>query len=78
MYDMGEGVNPDQNEAIAWLTRSSEQNCAHAQAMLGLIYEQGKGVPKDREEARRLYKLAADQGDFHGLELLEALDNFID
>lgn len=78
MYDMGEGVSPDEKEAVAWLIRSAEQNCAHAQAMLGLMYEKGKGVQKNKEEARRLYKLAADQGDFHGLEMLEALDSFID
>lgn len=77
MYDMGEGVVEAEDEAFAWLTRSAQQNCAHALTMLGFMYENEKGVDKNREEARRLYKLAADQGDINAIEMLESLESSI-
>lgn len=33
-----------------------------AQAMLGQLYDNGEGVPQDKAEAVRWYRLAADQG----------------
>ena len=35
---------------------------AHAQFNLGLLYELGRGLPKDLEKAQDWYKLAAAQG----------------
>tara|TARA_B110000977_G_scaffold170989_1_gene222165 strand:- start:23 stop:295 length:273 start_codon:yes stop_codon:yes gene_type:complete len=41
----------------------AEQGNARAQYFLGLMYNEGKGVPKDQKEAFKWYRLAADQGD---------------
>ena len=45
---------------------ASEQNDAVAQNLLGGMYERGQGVPKDDNEAARLYKLSADLGNAQG------------
>ena len=34
---------------------------------LGMILEQGKAGPPNREEARRLYRMSADRGDDRGM-----------
>ena len=41
----------------------ANQGNANAQFNLGLIFEQGQGVPQDYVEAAKWYRLAADQGD---------------
>ncbi len=41
----------------------AEQGHAQAQLNLGIIYSQGRGVPKDSVQAYRWYTLAAGQGD---------------
>ena len=45
-----------------WLPRA-EAGDANAQYNLGVIYDQGKGVPEDDAEAAKWFRLAADQGD---------------
>lgn len=40
----------------------AEQGDPYAQVYLGMIYDQGKGVPEDDTEAFKWYKRAADQG----------------
>ena len=39
----------------------AEQGDATAQILLGLMYDNGRGVPEDATEAVRWYRLAADQ-----------------
>jgi len=41
----------------------AEQGHAQAQVNLGILYSQGRGVPKDSVQAYRWYTLAASQGD---------------
>ena len=41
----------------------AEQGHAWAQYNLGVLYDQGHGVPQDYQEALRWYRLAADQGE---------------
>lgn len=40
----------------------AEKGMAAAQYKLGLMYENGRGVPKDLDQAEKWYALAADQG----------------
>ena len=44
-----------------------------AQLNLGLMYAQGQGVPQDYQEAVRLYRLAAEQGNADAQMVLDAL-----
>jgi len=48
------------------LKRKAEQGDAHSQVDLGLLYENGKGVPQDYKEAAKWYLKAAEQGNASG------------
>jgi TPR repeat protein len=49
-------------QAIYWYRLAAKKGNAHAQFNLGLLYELGRGLPKDLEKAQDCYKLAAAQG----------------
>ncbi len=51
----------EQKEALSLIQESAEAGVAEAQYYLGLCYEQGSVVPKDLEEAKKWYRLAAGQ-----------------
>lgn len=63
----------DYMAAAALLTRLAEQGDARAQAMLGLLYEYGHGVPQDYAVAAWWYGCAAERGDAGGQYLLGLL-----
>ena len=50
-------------EAAKWFRRAADQGDALAQFYLGVMYNEGRGVPQDYAEAAKWYRLAADQGD---------------
>ena len=52
----------DYATALREWTPLAEQGNATAQALLGVLYANGKGVPKNEETAVKWYKLAAEQG----------------
>lgn len=54
----GEGLP----EAIAGIIEAAEQGNADFQSSLGLMYEEGNGVPQDLGKAVEWYRKAADQG----------------
>jgi TPR repeat protein len=62
MYEMGNGVTKDIQEAFKWYKLSAEQGNAPAKFYLGLMYASGSGVTKDIQEAFKWYKLSAEQG----------------
>ena len=62
MYDNGQGVSEDDEEAVKWYTLAAEQGNPQSQGNLGVMYEHGQGVPKDDKEAVKWYRLAAEQG----------------
>ena len=45
-----------------WYSKAAAKDRAKAHYNLGICYEERKGLPKDLDEANRLYQLAADQG----------------
>ncbi len=63
----------DYMAAAALLTRLAEAGHARAQAMLGLLYEYGHGVPQDFAVAAWWYGCAAERGDPSGQYLLGVL-----
>ncbi len=73
MYDYGQGVPEDNEEAIRWYTLAAEQGQANAQFNLGFMYYLGSGIPEDGAEAARWFKLAAEQEDAYAQYLLGAL-----
>ncbi len=63
----------DYGTAVQEFLLLAEQGHAQAQVNLGIIYSQGRGVPKDAVQAYRWYTLAASQGD----DLAEKFKNFL-
>ena len=56
------GVPEDLAEAVRWFRRAAETGDMVGQFSLAFMYENGRGVPQNITEARRLYTLSANQG----------------
>jgi TPR repeat protein len=69
MYDKGEGVAANSNEAVKWYRRAAEQGHPGAQWQLGYKYEYGSGVAVDNVESIKWFRKAAEQG--HGIAQFE-------
>ncbi|MBT6297571.1 MAG: hypothetical protein HOJ14_13565 [Nitrospina sp.] len=91
MFESGQGVLQNFDEAIKWYQLAASQGLIKAQEKLNLLvskaaaaqvnfglgvaFENGQGVPQDIMEAIRWYKLAADQGLIKAQEKLNLLLN---
>jgi hypothetical protein len=64
LYDRGLGGLPkDGSKALALYRQSAAQEHPYGEFTLGLLYEHGRGVSKDVEEAIRWYRRAAEHGE---------------
>ena len=63
MYNRGEGIPRDAQQAIYWYKKAAEQGEAKAQVNLGFMYDNGVGVVKDAQQAVYWYRKAAEQGE---------------
>ena len=61
-YEDGEGVAPDQSEAMKWYRRSAQGGYAPAQFILGYFHQGGHRLENNHDEVVRWYGKAADQG----------------
>lgn len=61
MYDSGQGVNQDPEQAVHWYHAAAEENNAYGQYNLGAMYLSGRGVFRDPDRAVNLFLEAADQ-----------------
>ena len=52
----------DEVEAARWYRKAADQGQKTAQFNLGLMYQSGRGVPKDEAEAIKWFNKAAEQG----------------
>jgi TPR repeat protein len=57
-------VSQNYAQAEAWYRKAAEQGNARAQLNLGMLYNNGQGVPQDYAQAAQWYRKAAVQGDF--------------
>ena len=62
MYDLGQGVETDDETAVAWYRSAARQGDPTAQYNLGVMYELGEGVAKDPAQAAFWYARSAAQG----------------
>ncbi|WP_204966184.1 tetratricopeptide repeat protein [Megamonas hypermegale] len=62
MYEKGNEIEQDYEEAVKWYKESAKQGNSEAQYKLGYMYQFGDGVRQDYEEAVRWYKESAEQG----------------
>jgi TPR repeat protein len=54
----GEGVEKDINKSIEWFEKAADFDLPGAMYALGMLYEDGKEVPKDTEKAQAWYAKA--------------------
>ena len=71
-YRIGEGVQENENRALALFKTAADMGYARAQTALGDAYSQNgfSSVTEDLEQATRYYEAAADQGDEEALGML--------
>lgn len=62
MYENGQSVQQDYQEAARWYLKAANQGHDGAQNNLGKLYEEGQGVEQDHIIAVQWYQKAADQG----------------
>ena len=51
LYDFGQGVPQNYEQAALWYRKAADQGEAKAQNNLGILYELGQGVPQNYAEA---------------------------
>jgi TPR repeat protein len=68
MYDKGQGVKQDYNQAVAWYHKAAEQGYAKAQDNLSIMYYEGLGVTQDYVKAHILWKLGSVNSDVNSLK----------
>ena len=66
MYDLGQGVPENPQQAIRLFRMAASENDANANASLAVMYANGRGVPRDYGQAMRYYRRAADLGSSAG------------
>jgi len=69
MYDNGQGVPQDYQEAEKWYRRAADQGVAQAQSNLAMMYYSGQGVPQDYVLAHMWANLAASHGNEGPVEI---------
>ncbi|HDR1204990.1 TPA: sel1 repeat family protein [Pasteurella multocida] len=73
MYDEGDGIEQDKQQALKWYQKSAEQHHPDAQYHLGLMYSEGDGIAQDFKQAYKWYSQSAIQGDARALYNLGTL-----
>jgi localization factor PodJL len=59
----GGETQADYPTAAGWFRKAAERGLTDSQFNLGILYENGRGVPRDLQEAYKWYALAARSGD---------------
>lgn len=62
MYEVGQGVEANLEEAVQWYRKAAEQGNARAEIRLGLMHLNGEGVEKDAVKAAEYLTKAAEKG----------------
>ncbi|MDA7635388.1 sel1 repeat family protein, partial [Alphaproteobacteria bacterium] len=73
MYQLGEGVRKDDEEAVRWYRLAADQGYAEAQFNLGVMYANGEGVLQDNKKAHMWWNIARSNGHAkadHNIEII--------
>ena len=73
VYENGQGVEQDHEEAVLWFRNAADQGFALAQFKLANIYSNGQGVSQDLAQGVAWYRRAADQGHAESMHCLGVL-----
>ena len=78
LYQNGQGVQQNYNEAAKWFRMAAEQGNAYAQSKLGVLYFKGKGVSKNYVHSHLWINLAASQDENESYEsMLDLVDELM-
>lgn len=66
LYDLGQGVAQDYQQALYWYVKAAEQGDIKAQNNLGFMYSEGKGVAQDRATGHMWFNIAGVRGNEDG------------
>lgn len=77
LYELGRAYAANQQlpEAISAYRKAADKGSTAAMVELGTLFATGSGVPKDQDQARKLFARAADAGNPRGATNLAALSN---
>jgi uncharacterized protein len=75
LYELGRAyaANQQMPEAMAAWRKAADKGSSSAMVELGVLYGTGAGVPKDEDQARKLFERAAQAGNPRGISNLAAL-----
>jgi uncharacterized protein len=75
LYELGRAyaANRQMPEAMAVWRKAADKGSTSAMVELGVLYGTGAGVPKDEDQARKLFERAAQAGNPRGVTNLAAL-----
>ena len=76
MYEKGDGVQKDEQEAARWYYKAALQGHVGAQLNLGTMYDEGKGVAEDNRKAAQWYNQAATKGEVAASTNLQIMRQF--
>ncbi len=78
MYELGRSLDAggQLEEARQFYERAASSDNVAAIVALGYLYEKGRGVPKNDDEAERYYRLAADRGVAFAIERLGEINEW--
>ena len=68
--EFAQKVAGDPHEAAQWIMAAAEYGLAEAQALLGQILLDGRGIEADDMQARAWFAKAAEQGHLMGMNML--------
>ena len=72
-FQNGDGIPQNYEKAMSYYLKGAELNYHYSIANVGYLYEKGLGVKLDNEEAKKWYRLAAENGNARGQYNLGAL-----
>jgi hypothetical protein len=73
LYCTGQGVKQDYAKAVALWQEGSRKNDAMATFFLAYMYETGSGIKRDLDQAKKLYAIAAGQGNVFAGQAINSL-----
>jgi uncharacterized protein len=75
LYELGRAyaANQQMPEAMAAWRKAADKGSTSAMVELGVLYGTGAGVPRDEDQARKLFERAAQAGNPRGISNLAAL-----
>lgn len=74
MYDVGEGVEENEEKAIEWYLKAANQGHSQAQYMMGMMYETSECLSNDAQQSLEWFQKSAAQGNRDALGHLDSID----